>query len=121
MDNPLYTQLRAAAHPGKPYLHIVVFRLRPEVTIEALAERLAEFETLKTITPGIVSAGITKNLDVRKGWTHVEVVVFTDVEAFIAWHDHPAHKAFGTRMYDVAEWVVADANLAEVVPLSLLA
>jgi Stress responsive A/B Barrel Domain len=119
MDNPLYNQLRVAAQPGQPYLHIVVFRPRPEVTTEALAERLAEFESLKTITPGIVSAGITKNLDDRKGWTHVEVVVFIDVEAFIAWHAHPAHKAFGTRMYDVAEWAVADANLMEAVSVSL--
>lgn len=119
MDNPHYDQLRAVAEAGMPYFHTVVFRPRPEVTTLQLEERLKEFKPLETLTDGIISAGIAKNLDERKGWTHIEVVVFRDVEAFIEWHAHPTHKAFGTMMYDYAEWVVADVNLSESVAIKL--
>jgi hypothetical protein len=63
---------------------------------------------------GIMSMAVTPNLDPRKGFTWVEVVLFEDVEALIRFHGHPAHQHFAQQMAAVADvWVVADINVGQ--------
>jgi hypothetical protein len=119
----LYDTLRAAVGPGEEYLHLVVFKPREGITDEQIEEIVRRFNALvacKGQEEGILHAAFGKNLDTRKGYTLIELVVFCDVEAFIAWHAHPAHTAFSTwvsgLMAESIGWVTADCLLSDLLP-----
>ena len=67
------------------------------------------FETCGGEDAGIGMIGVSENLDDRKGYRWIEICLFKDVEAFIAFHAHPAHTAFSSKMAASADvWIVQD-------------
>ena len=111
----LYDLLRSRAVPTEKFRHLVLFKPLPGTTDEQLDEIIEDFNALYPLTggaeAGILIATVARNLDDRKGYTLVEYVEFRDVEAFLAWHAHPAHTEFATRMSKLMDvWVVGDMN-----------
>ena len=115
-ENPLYALLRANSVPAAPVLHIVSFKFRPEVSVGEQEELMAECFQLEVLCggheSGIRAFKVKRNLDPRKGYTWVEMVLFQDVEALIAFHRHPQHQQFAQKMAQAADvWVVTDINV----------
>ncbi len=119
---PLYDLVRARSEPDVPYLHVVLLKPVAGVTDDQLNEVIADFEALGErcggVTAGVISAFMGRNIDPRKGYVLIEVVLFRDRDAFIAWHAHPAHAAFAKRMSTLMDtWVVGDVAVALDVPI----
>ena len=122
--HPLYDQLREKAN-NMPYFHCVMFKPLPGTTELQIGRMIEDFNALYTACggkeAGIISACAVSNFDTRKGFVVLEVAVFQDVEAFIAWHAHPAHTDFAQRMSALMDvWVIGDANLEEGIPIRLV-
>lgn len=114
--HPIFALVRENSHKTALYLHVVSFKPLPNTTEEQIAEIIAQFNKLYDLcggsSAGILSAFAGKNIDNRKGFVLVEVMVFRDREAFLAFHSHPAHTEFAAAMAKLMDvWVISDVNI----------
>lgn len=87
--------------------HIVVMKLKPEVTEEQKNELIATLRGLKGKTPGMIdlTAGETFT-DRHQGYTVGLVVRFEDKEALETYGPHPAHVPVKELVVSLSESVV---------------
>ncbi len=115
-ENPLYTFIRDGVPSDADLLHIVTFKFKADVTEEEQIAVMAECAALHKLCggakAGIKSFSVRPNIDQRKGYGWVEVGLFAGPEAFINFHAHPDHVAFGQKIAGLAEhWVVSDVAI----------
>jgi hypothetical protein len=97
-----------AASKNNEVKHIVVFKYKSKATSSEIEEVTAAFKDLQNKIPGIVSFeyGINNSPEnLNKGFTHIYLLTFKDVQTRDAYLPHPAHKKFGDllRKLDVLE------------------
>lgn len=74
--------------------HLVLFRWKPEATVEQIAEVMRGLGGLKDRVPGITSLSTGVDFSGRAhGYTHALVIRFSDRASFDAYGPHPAHRA----------------------------
>jgi hypothetical protein len=86
--------------------HIVLLRLRPEISDAAIADLFAELHGIRDKLSGIlaITAGKSESPEhMERGYMHGFVVEFTDWAALQAYQDHPEHKAFGAKLVQAAQ------------------
>lgn len=86
--------------------HIVLLRLRPEISDAAIADLFAELHGIRGKLSGIlaITAGKSESPEqMERGYLHGFVVEFTDWAALQAYQDHPEHKAFGAKLVQAAQ------------------
>lgn len=101
--------------------HVVLFRLRPEVSLEerrALIDSWAD--ALKDI-PAIRRAHVGQRVRIgrsyesltRLDFPYAAVLEFDDVDALRAYLDHPAHEAMATRLFAaIADSLIYDFDMS---------
>lgn len=81
--------------------HVVLAKIRPEITDAAMEELFAELRTIVDLVPGIgqIHAGRSQSPEgIERGYTHGFTVDFETWEALAAYQSHPAHRAVGARL-----------------------
>ena len=104
MSEPLGLNRRAGERlvasgdqPMAPVRHVVVFRPKPSVSADLIAQITDAFHELKNTVPGIVSFedGVNNSPEGKNhGFTHVFLVTFEDERARDAYLEHPDHHRF---------------------------
>jgi len=80
-----------------PLRHVVLFKIKPEVTKEQVQEIVAGFQALPTKIDGITAFEWGTDVSpegLADGFTHCFVVTFKDAKARDAYLPHPAHKDY---------------------------
>jgi hypothetical protein len=97
--------------------HIVLFRLRPEVSleerralIESWAAALKDIQVIRRAHVGQrVRVGRPYESLTRLDFPYAAVLEFDDVDALRAYLDHPAHEAMATRLFAaIADTLIYD-------------
>lgn len=125
MTHPLYDLVRQNAAPDAPYLHVVGYSFLPTTTPEQIKKVKDDcvllYEKCGGHDAGIISWTVADNVDPRKGFVLVEIAMFSQREAFIAWHAHPEHTAYASEVAQIADkWIVLDVVTTEPVPITAL-
>ncbi|WP_295835765.1 Dabb family protein [uncultured Microbacterium sp.] len=89
------------------FRHIVLFRVRDEVTDPDVLSAIDALRGLGN-EPGVASWTIQLSLDTRKGRIIVEDGTFVDADAFAAWRAGQAHGAVAEQMSTIADWWVGE-------------
>lgn len=87
--------------------HVVLFRLHDDVPDAVLDEVITMLRSLGR-SAGVLEWHVELSLDRRKGRVVVENGLFESESAFDAWAASNAHAAAGTRMAQLADWLVGD-------------
>jgi len=102
--------------------HVVLFRLRPDVSV---AERRALIETWETALrdiPTIRRAAIGRRIRVGRAYEdlihtdfpYAAILEFDDLEGLRAYLDHPAHEPIATRFFAaLADTLIYDFEVEE--------
>ena len=102
--------------------HVVLFRLRPDVSI---ADRRALIDTWATALrdiPSIRRARVGRRVRIgrpyeeltRTDFPYAAILEFDDVDGLRAYLDHPAHEAISTRFFAaLAETLIYDFEVEE--------
>lgn len=93
------------------YRHVVLFRLREDVTPEAAAAARRLLEDLGDAVhdhPGLLSWRIEESLDARKGTVLVEEATFATEADFETFRGSELHRLATLEMAKVADWFVGD-------------
>jgi len=100
--------------------HVVLFRLRPEVSAEDRRALLDAWATALREIPGIRRARVGRRVRIgrsyesltRLDFPYAAVLEFDNVEALRAYLDHPAHEALATRLFDaLADTLIYDFEI----------
>ncbi|WP_396644649.1 Dabb family protein [Microbacterium sp.] len=89
------------------FRHVVLFRVRDEVTDPDVSAAIDELRTLGA-SPGVLAWTVALSLDTRKGRVIVEDGTFRDRAAFEKWRSSESHRKVAERMAGLADWWVAD-------------
>ena len=101
--------------------HIVLFRLRPEVSVEdrralidAWATALNDIAVIRRARVGRrVQIGRSYESLTRLDFPYAAVLEFDDVDALRAYLDHPAHEAMATRLFAaLADTLIYDFEIS---------
>ena len=101
--------------------HIVLFRLRPEVSLEerralidAWAAALDDIPMIRRARVGQrVRVGRSYESLTRLDFPYAAVLEFDDVDGLRAYLDHPAHEAMATRLFAViADTLIYDFEMS---------
>ena len=77
--------------------HVVLFRWTPEATAEQKRRVAEELSRLPALVPSLRDYRIGANLGVNPGTFDFAVAAdFDDVDGYLAYRDHPAHRAIAT-------------------------
>ena len=102
--------------------HIVLFRLRPEVSLEDRRALLDGWATVLNDIPVIRRARVGRRVRIgrsyesltRLDFPYVAVLEFDNVEALRAYLDHPAHEALATRLFAaIADTLIYDFDVTD--------
>jgi len=97
--------------------HVVLFRLRPDVSIEDRRALIDTWGTALNDMPMIRRARVGRRLTIGRSYeslTRIDfpfaaVLEFDNVHALRAYLDHPAHEAFATRLFAaIADTLIYD-------------
>jgi hypothetical protein len=97
--------------------HIVLFRLRPEVSLEERRALLDAWATALNDIPVIRRARVGRRVQIgrsyesltRLDFPYAAVLEFDNTEALRAYLDHPAHEAVATRLFAaIADTLIYD-------------
>jgi Stress responsive A/B Barrel Domain len=100
--------------------HVVLFRLRPEVSLEerqalidAWAAALKDIAVIRRAGVGErVRIGRSYESLTRLDFPYAAVLEFDDVDALRAYLDHPAHEAMATRLFAaIADTLIYDFEI----------
>lgn len=86
--------------------HLVLVRFAGDTAPERIAAVFAELRGLEALLPGMSHFAGGANVSpegLARGFTHAFVVDFVDAAARDAYLEHPAHKAAGGRLVDLAD------------------
>jgi hypothetical protein len=91
--------------------HLVLFRLRREMSaeargalVDAFAAALREIPSIRRARVGQrVTHGRPYEASMRVHYSHAAVLEFDDLEGLQAYFDHPAHEALASRFFDAFE------------------
>lgn len=89
------------------FRHVVLFRVRDDVTDREVSEALAMLRRLGTL-PGVTGWTVALSLDERKGRVIIEDGTFLDQGSFDTWRARSEHQAAALRMSEIADWLVGD-------------
>ena len=96
-------------------LHIVMFRFFVHVgdlDKERLISRLQQLgRDCGGEAAGIIGWHVAHNLDNRKGYTIIELALFSDMEALGQFRAHPCHRAMTEEIRKSADWIVGDLEV----------
>jgi hypothetical protein len=92
------------------FRHIVLFRVRDDVTDPELSEAIDRLRALGD-APTVGEWRIERSLDQRKGRVIVEDATFASREAFEVFRSSAAHVATAEHMAGIADWWVGDYEL----------
>jgi hypothetical protein len=87
--------------------HIVLFRVRDEVTENAV-DRAAEALTRLADFPGVVSWRIARSTDGRKGRVLIEDATFSDRGTFERFRADPEHVRVAAELSAISDWWIGD-------------
>jgi Stress responsive A/B Barrel Domain len=102
--------------------HIVLFRLRPEVSLEDRRALLDAWAAALNDIPVIRRARVGRRARIgrsyesltRLDFPYVAVLEFDNVEALRAYLDHPAHEALATRLFAaIADTLIYDFDVTD--------
>ena len=77
--------------------HLVLFALKPEVTLERGEALVARFRALESLVPGVEAFECGRDVSpegLAQGFTHCFLLTFASAEARDAYLPHPDHQAF---------------------------
>lgn len=75
-----------------PVVHIVLFQFKDGTTAQQINNLFAAVDSLQHAIPGIIQISHGRDFSNRaKGFTHGEVIRFTDKKALDNFYTHPAH------------------------------
>ena len=100
--------LAVLVEPGFHY--VLLFRLRPGVTLKQVRSVRERLESLVETLPGVMHMAVTDNLSERNaGFTLVLFSVFETRDAFEIFQRHPAWRAVRNELEEevVEDWIVA--------------
>jgi hypothetical protein len=60
---------------------------------------------------GIMGWHVIPNLDIRKGYTIIELGFFSDLAALGRFRAHPCHSAMTEEIRESADWIVGDLEM----------
>jgi hypothetical protein len=86
--------------------HIVLVRVRPDVTEAAIAAIFADLAAIRARLPGVLAihSGRSESPEkIERGYLHGFTVDFSDWSALAAYQDHPDHKRVGAALVAAAE------------------
>ncbi|XP_020274360.1 stress-response A/B barrel domain-containing protein HS1-like [Asparagus officinalis] len=97
-----------ASGGGSPgaYRHVILAKLKEDVPIEKLQEKLKLFAILPSIIPGMKSFhwGIDESVLLKhKGYTHVFEATFDSMDDISSYYEHPGHLAFANQVSSVVD------------------
>ncbi|MBX7074380.1 MAG: Dabb family protein [Pirellulales bacterium] len=96
--------------------HVVLLKIRRDVTPELLAEVMAELGELRRVIPGILdfSWGANNSQEgLHQGFTHGFVMTFADLAAVSAYMPHPEHERVKGRIVPLLEGGLAGALIVD--------
>ena len=85
--------------------HIVLVKVRPEVTEGEMAAIFADLAAIRAKLPGVLAihAGRSESPEqIERGYLHGFIIDFVDWQALQSYQDHPDHKAVGARLVENA-------------------
>ncbi|MBN8629898.1 MAG: Dabb family protein [Rhodobacterales bacterium] len=86
--------------------HIVLLKVRPEVSDATITGIFADLHSIKTKLPGILAihSGRSESPEqIERGYLHGFTVDFTDWQALAAYQEHPDHKRVGAALVAAAQ------------------
>jgi hypothetical protein len=86
--------------------HIVLVKMRPEVTEAQIAAIFAALSAIKSKLPGILAIHAGRSMSpekIERGYLHGFTVDFAGWEALAAYQDHPDHRKAGSALVAAAE------------------
>jgi len=86
--------------------HIVLIRVRPEVTEPQIAALFAELHAIKGKVPGLraITSGRSESPEkIERGYLHGFVADFDDWAGLEAYQTHPDHKRLGAKLVENAQ------------------
>ena len=101
----------------EPLLHAVTYRFHDETSPEDVERGVDILRGLGSL-PGIISWSVLPSLDQRKGRTALELGVFEHGQAVLDFRVHPIHVEATNFLQHVSDWVIVDAPLAALNPLT---
>lgn len=97
--------------------HMVLVRVRPDATADAVTETFAALAALVGVVPGLERFRGGANVSpegLARGYTHGLVMTFTDAAARDGYIKHPAHIAAARKLLRIAEGAVAGVLVVDV-------
>lgn len=96
-------------------LHIVMFRFYDSVESIEKERLIARLQKLGHEcggeAAGIMGWHVAPNLDDRKGYTAIELALFSDMDALGRFRVHPRHSAMTEEIRGSADWIVGDLKV----------
>ncbi|OGZ69671.1 MAG: hypothetical protein A3D35_00215 [Candidatus Staskawiczbacteria bacterium RIFCSPHIGHO2_02_FULL_34_9] len=93
-------------------VHSVLFKFYNNTTEEQKQKAHRIYQTLHEECggkeAGILAWQVDWNVDQRKGWTLVQLGVFTDNDALQRYRLHPRHQEVAKFMSVISDWVIGD-------------
>jgi hypothetical protein len=86
--------------------HVVLIRVRAEVSEDAIAAIFADLHTVRDKVPGLlaIAAGRSESPErIERGYLHGFVADFADWDALAAYQVHPDHQRVGAALVNHAE------------------
>jgi len=101
--------------------HIVLFRLRPEVSMEERRALIEAWSAALNDIPAIRRARVGRRVLIgrsyesltRLDFPYAAVLEFDDIDALRAYLDHPAHETMATRLFAaIADTLIYDFEMS---------
>jgi len=87
--------------------HIVLLRLKAEVTDVEITTALDHVRALQDTIPGIIDVQVGKNMSgYNQGYTHGFIMQFVDTEHLKAYTPHHAHKVVSDELQRISQKII---------------
>jgi hypothetical protein len=95
-------------NPNINYKHIVLFKIKNEVSNEDFKKALSLLQNLGQDNSDIISWIVTPSLDTRKGRIIIEDSLFKNEETFQKFRSSEKHNEVAAFLRNIADWFVGD-------------
>ena len=102
--------------------HVVLFRLRPDVSLEDRRALIDDWETALRDIPSIRRALVGRRIRIGRAYEdlihtdfpYAAIIEFDDTDSLRAYLDHPAHEGISTRFFAaLADTLIYDFEVEE--------